>query len=238
MIFILEKSGENVKPQFIGAQVNWIRASTKSFTAKTAGNDFQLTKEIHMKLICLLGSPRREGNSATIAAHLVETARKLGAQTETIYLNGLLYRGCQGCYVCKTTLERCVLKDDLEQVLERVAEADALVLATPVYYGDVTAQLKGFIDRTFSYFKPDYYANPSPCRLAPGKKLAYVVTQGHPDETMFADVFPRHNFFFKWYGFQEGLLVRGCGLSNQSTVTKRTELFRQAEEVAKMLVEG
>jgi len=189
-----------------------------------------------MKLVCLLGSPRRNGNSAAIADHIVQRAQELGAETETVYLNGLQYRGCQGCYVCKTTLERCVLNDDLAAVLESVREADALVMATPVYYGDVTGQLKNFIDRTFSYLVPDYYANPQPSRLTPGKRLAFVITQGQPDETRFSDVFPRYNGFFKWFGFEEGLLVRGCGLSDRSTVAKRIQLFEQADEVARRLV--
>lgn len=189
-----------------------------------------------MKLVCLLGSPRREGNSATIAAHLVAKAAELGAEVETIYLNSLNYRGCQGCYVCKTSLDKCVLNDDLAPVLESVSQADALVMASAVYYGDVSSQLKGFIDRTFSYLVPDYFKNSQPSRLQPGKKLAFVLTQGQPDETMFGDVFPRYNFFFKWYGYQEGVLVRGCGLSEQSTVTKRTQLFEQAEEIAQSLV--
>ncbi|QEM67964.1 flavodoxin family protein [Geobacter sp. FeAm09] len=191
-----------------------------------------------MKLVCLLGSPRRNGNSATIAAHIVQRAQELGAETETVYLNGLAYRGCQGCYACKTTLERCVLNDDLAAVLESVREADALVLATPVYYGDVAGQLKNFIDRTFSYLVPDYYANPQPARLVPGKRLAFVFSQGSPDEARFADVFPRYSEFFRWYGFEEGLMVRGCGLSERSTVTKRTHLFEQADEVARKLVLG
>lgn len=191
-----------------------------------------------MKLVCLLGSPRREGNSATLAAHLVATAGRLGASTETIYLNGLQYRGCQGCYACKTTLDHCVLNDGLKGVLESVAEADALVLATPVYYGDVTAQLKGFIDRTFSYLKPDFHTDPAPCRLAPGKRLAYLITQGEADETRYADLFPRYNVFFTWYGFQDGLLLRGCGLSEKHAVTGRPELLRKAEEIARLLVNG
>lgn len=189
-----------------------------------------------MKLICLLGSPRRNGNSATLAEHVVQEARQLGAETELIYLNGLRYQGCQGCYACKNGLERCVLDDDLAPVLEKVRDADALLLASPVYYGDITAQLKGFIDRTFSYLVPDYYANPQPGRLVPGKRFAMVLSQGHPDETRFADVFPRYDFFFKWYGFVDGKLIRGCGLSERSSVTKRTPLLDQAREMANKLV--
>ncbi len=85
-----------------------------------------------MKIVALLGSPRSGGNSSTIARRLVETAAGLGAETRVFELNRLNYRGCQGCYACKKNLDRCILDDDLSDVLAAVKEADAVVLATPV----------------------------------------------------------------------------------------------------------
>src|SRR5690242_13764760 len=105
-----------------------------------------------MKIVCLLGSPRENGNSAAIANRLCTTAEGLGAEVHTIVLNKLQYRGCQGCMACKTKLDRCALKDDLTEILDLIRETDILVLATPVYFWDVTSQLKTFLDRTFSYF--------------------------------------------------------------------------------------
>ena len=164
-----------------------------------------------MKIVTLLGSPRSNKNSATIANRFTETAAALGAKTRTFELNRLSYRGCQGCYACKKTLDHCVLKDDLTEVLAEVQDADLLVLASPVYYGDVTAQLKGFIDRGYSYLKPDYLTNPQPSRLTP-KRLLFVLTQGHPDATLFADIFPRYESFLRWQGFADVRLVRVCGV--------------------------
>jgi multimeric flavodoxin WrbA len=153
-----------------------------------------------MKVVSLLGSPRSTSNSSAIANHFLKTAAELGAETRSFELNRLSYRGCQGCYACKTTLEKCVLKDDLAEVLDAVQGADLLVMATPVYYGEITSQLKGFMDRTFSYLVPDYRSNPQPSRLTP-KKLVFVITQGNPDEEMFADIFPRYAKFLGWVGF-------------------------------------
>jgi len=191
-----------------------------------------------MKIICLSGSPRKGGNSATVAARLMRKAAELGAEVETVYLNGLDYQGCQACYACKNGSEICVLKDDLAPVLEKVREADALVLASAVYYGDITAQLKAFIDRTFCYLKPEYYARPDCSRLEPGKGLAMILIQGHPDESSFADIFGRYNFFFNWYGYQSGHLLRGLGISERSDVTKRDYLMDGAERIAEHLVAG
>jgi multimeric flavodoxin WrbA len=191
-----------------------------------------------MNIVCLLGSPRKNGNSATVAEKLLSHARELGAETETIYLNELNYRGCQACYACKNGSEDCVLQDDLTAVLEKVRDADALVLASPVYYGDVSAQLKAFIDRTFCYLKPKYYARKDCSRLEPGKGFAMILIQGHLEEGSFADVFPRYNGFFQWYGYRPGELLRGIGISELSDVTKRDYLMEGAREVAEKLVRG
>lgn len=188
------------------------------------------------KILCLLGSPRPQGNSATLARQLLGAAEVRGAETEVVELNRLAYRGCQGCYGCKTSLERCVLKDDLSPVLEAVHQADVLVLASPVYYGEVTAQLKGFVDRTFSFLKSDYLSNPHPCRLPPGKEVVMVLTQGHPDENLFADIFPRYIQFLSWYGFGRTHLLRGCGLPAQPGGKLTPELCRKAEATAALLV--
>lgn len=188
-----------------------------------------------MKIVSLLGSPRTNGNSATIANRIMQTAAELGAETQTFELNRLTYRGCQACYACKKGREDCVLNDGLTEVLAVVQDADAVVLATPVYYGDITAQLKGFIDRTYSYLVPDYLTNPQPSRLSP-KKLVLILTQGHPDEALFADVYPRYEQFLKWMGFNEITLVRACGIGPGSVDAVPEQVLQQAEAVARRFV--
>jgi multimeric flavodoxin WrbA len=143
------------------------------------------------KIICVLGSPRRDGNSTTIAKRFIETTVSLGADIHTFELNRLNYRGCQGCCACKTKLESCALKDDLTEVLEAVKEANVIVLSTPVYMGDIPGQVKCFIDRTYSFLKPDYIVNPSPSRVPPGKVVLLILTQGAPEKGM-SDVISRY----------------------------------------------
>ncbi len=185
-----------------------------------------------MNIVCLLGSPRVRSNSSAIAKRFIETAEKSGAKAKTYTLNDLKYRGCQGCMACKTKLEKCVLQDDLTEVLEAVQQADVLVMASPVYYGEISSQLKGFIDRTFSYLKPDFMTNPNPVRFAPGKKLVFALTQGQPEEA-FADIFPRYDFFFKWYGFSESHLIRACGVVAPGAVEAGHDVLALAEETAR-----
>lgn len=184
-----------------------------------------------MKIVCLLGSPRPDGVSSTIAKRFAKTATSLGADTCIFELNTLHYRGCQACYDCKIKFEKCALKDDLTEVLDQVQEADIVVFASPVYYGDVSSQLKGFIDRTFSYLLPDYRTNPQPSRLSP-KKLIFILTQGHPDRDKFADIFPRYQELMTWLRFDDIRLIRArnVGLGNIDVVPER--VLRKAEEMA------
>ena len=185
-----------------------------------------------MNIVCLLGSPRAKSNSSAIAKRFTETAEKTGAKVRTYTLNDLKYRGCQGCMACKTKLDKCVLQDDLTEVLDAVQQADILVMASPVYYGEISSQLKAFIDRTFSYLKPDFMTNPCPVRFAPGKKLIFALTQGQPEEA-FADIFPRYDFFFKWYGFSESHLIRACGVVGPGEIEARQDILALAEETAR-----
>lgn len=188
-----------------------------------------------MKIVTLVGSPRSRGNSATIANRFTETAEKLGAETRTFELNKLAYQGCQACYACKKGLDECVLQDDLAQVLTAVREAEVVVLASGVYFGEITSQLKGFIDRCFSYFKPDFITNPEPSRLEP-KKLVFVLTQGNPDEALFADIFTRYDLFLKWLAFKDTRLIRVCGVGPGTVDAVPEKALQQAEEAARAIV--
>jgi len=189
-----------------------------------------------MKIVCVLGSPRSKGNSAALAQRFCDTAQKLGGTIQTFSLNKLKYQGCQACMACKTKLDKCILKDDLAEVLDSIREADVLVLTTPTYFGDVTGQFKLFLDRTYSYLVPNFFNNPNPSRLAPGKKLVFIHTQGQPNEKLFADVFPRNEAIFKWYGFKDNHLIRACGVRNPEDVMGKEEVLKQAEEVAKKIM--
>jgi len=85
---------------------------------------------------------------------------------------------------------------------------------------------------------PNYLTAPQPSRLTP-KKLVFVLTQGHPDEALFADVFPRYEQFLKWMGFNEITLVRACGIGPSNGNDKAPETaLQQAEAEARQLVAG
>lgn len=189
-----------------------------------------------MKIVSVLGSPRPKGNSAALAERFCRTAQEMGARIQTFALNRLSLRGCQACMRCKTDLERCVFEDDLAKILEAVREADILVLASPVYIGDVPSQVKTLIDRTYSYFVPNHMDKVKPSRLPSGKTLVFIQTQGNTDESRFADIYPRYAYFFKRYGFKETHLIMASGVKDPGDVEARADLMLLAEEKARELM--
>ena len=189
--------------------------------------------------VCLLGSPRPRGNSAVMAQTLCEAAAEAGAEVATFALNSLTYRGCQGCLACKKEAEACVLSDGLTPVLAAVRACDVLVLATPVYFGEVTSQLKGFIDRTFAYLKPNYPHLPrgERSRLSPGKTLVFVIAQGHPRQDLFTDIYPRYQYLLNWQGFTQSHLLRACAIYDQGAAAARPEILAEAEALGRELAQ-
>jgi len=184
-----------------------------------------------MKIVAVLGSPRPKGNSALLAEAFLEVARGRGADIEVYRLNQMNIKGCQGCGKCKTDSEVCVVEDDLAPVYEAVRQADLLVLASPVYFGDLSAQLKCFWDRTYAFANPDFSS-----RLAPGKNSVLFLAQGAPAEEMFNDIHPRYERWLKMFGFAENHLVRAVGVQGAGEVKNKPEVLEQARELARRLV--
>ena len=186
-----------------------------------------------MKVLTILGSPRVDGNSTKLAKVFNETATDFGAEVSSVTLNKLSFRGCQACDACKTVSDRCVVKDDLLPVLESVERADILVLATPVYFSDISAQMKGFVDRCYSFLAP-YETVPEKSRLPEGKQMIFIVTQNWPDENVFNDVFPRYDMMFNAIGFHGNRCIRGCSLGKKDAIAKnnRNDLINLAKTTA------
>ena len=111
-----------------------------------------------MRAIALLGSPRKQGNTDILADEVLRGAQDAGAEIEKVYLDDKNI--CPIGEVCDYTREREDPRpdDDYPQVLERFLDSDIVVLATPVYWHGVSAQLKCFIDRMSSYFNREPYA--------------------------------------------------------------------------------
>ena len=106
-------------------------------------------------VLILSSSPRKGGNSETLAAAFAKGAQEAGNQVETVYLREKQYGFCKGCLACQK-LGHCVIKDDAVEIAARMHDADVLVFATPVYYYSVSGQLKTMLDRANPLFDSDY----------------------------------------------------------------------------------
>ena len=107
------------------------------------------------KVLILSSSPRKGGNSETLAAVFAKGAQEAGNQVETVYLREKQYGFCKGCLACQK-LGHCVIKDDAVEIAAKMHDADVLVFATPVYYYSVSGQLKTMLDRANPLFGTDY----------------------------------------------------------------------------------
>jgi multimeric flavodoxin WrbA len=106
------------------------------------------------KIVILLGSPRREGNSAALAEAIAEGAA--GASVELCYLQGMKIAPCNACEAChRPGAKGCVIRDDMQRLYPKLQEADAIVFASPIYWFTVSAQTKLVMDRCFALMDSD-----------------------------------------------------------------------------------
>ena len=99
------------------------------------------------KVLVLSASPRRGGNSDILCDQFVRGAQDAGHAVEKVFLRDRNIGYCLGCGVCNRT-HQCVQKDDMKEILDKMVEADVIVMATPVYFYAIDGQMKTFIDRT------------------------------------------------------------------------------------------
>jgi len=103
-----------------------------------------------MNVVAINGSPRKNGNTHTLLSKVLEPLAEAGWQTELVQLGGKNIHGCRSCYKCMEKKDlRCVFEDDVfNGVMEKMVAADAVILGSPTYFTDVSAELKALIDRS------------------------------------------------------------------------------------------
>lgn len=178
--------------------------------------------------VVILGSPRN-GNSDAIANAMAAEAKAKGNTVKTFKLNDLKNaKGCQSCYGCKAK-GRCVVKDDIGDVLDAIRDADSLVLATPTYFGYSTAQYRMLEDRFFSFIDGKFVPN-----IPAGKKVAVIETCGGGLDGAKANA---DRIVGQWEGMFKakivGVIVKGYGPDKSAADDK--EVIAEAKEIGKKL---
>ncbi len=137
-----------------------------------------------MKLIALCGSARKQGNTAKMLHQVIKGAKSVGAETNFVNLFDLNYKDCISCYACKLKDSKhfghCILNDELKPLLACIEQSDVIVLGSPIYYGNLSGQMRSFTDRLlFQYL--DYGGTgtgPKPKNF----KTALIATMNVNDE--------------------------------------------------------
>ncbi|MGQ9558195.1 MAG: flavodoxin family protein [Desulfurispora sp.] len=183
-----------------------------------------------MKVIGIVGSPRPEGNTATLVEQVLRGAEQAGAQTAIFHVNKMNIRGCQGCYKCKK-LGYCAVPDDMREIYEQINYAGAVVFGSPMYMWQMSAQLKTVLDRLFAYMQPDY-TFPG----LKGKKAALIFAQAQPDPDMFAPYVQQMASLLRFMQFDVVRPLIAPGATAAGLVKENAALMQAALELGHSLV--
>jgi multimeric flavodoxin WrbA len=183
------------------------------------------------KVLVVLGSPRRKGNSAILADQITKGAKSARAQVETIYLHGKTIAPCKACLTCqKKNSKGCSIKDDMQDLYFKLIEADAWVIASPVYWFTMSAQTKIFMDRCFAL--PAYHKDPFR-----GKRIAIAMTYGDEDPFTSGCV-NALRVFQDAYGYTKSLIVGivyGSAM-DAGQIRSNKKVMQEAFDLGKKLV--
>jgi len=134
-----------------------------------------------MKVIGFNASPRKNGNTSWVINKIL---KKANTETQLYNFADLNIKPCQGCSGChRDGNNGCVINDDMQKLYKELETTDTLILGTPIYMGQMTAQAKTFIDRLFAHISPRF--SPHYKEKEKKIKLILVFTQGNPDKGKF-----------------------------------------------------
>lgn len=165
-----------------------------------------------MKVIAINGSPRKKWNTATLLEKALEGATSEGAETEMIHLYDFNFKGCISCFACKLkggkSYGKCAVKDDITPVLEKLEEVDAVILGSPIYLGNLTGEMRSFMERyVFPYL---VYSNDIPSLYPKNISVGFIYTMGIKED--YFDMFGlrktielNENFAKRIFGYSESL---------------------------------
>ena len=179
-------------------------------------------------ILILKGSPREKGNSAVLADRAAAGAKEAGALVESIYLHGLDIRACDACDLCRDT-NMCVIQDDMNRIFPKLASADAILLASPVYWFTFSAQLKLCIDRWYG-FQGNRWKEVS------HKQFGIILTYGDTDLHTSGAINAIHTFetMCRFLESKIAGIVHGS-LSEVGDAEKHPELLQRAYDLGKLL---
>lgn len=186
------------------------------------------------KVTIIVGSPRKESNTHILVKEARKGLEESNVESEVFFLNDLSIKGCQSCGYCKANdTTDCAVQDDMQRIHKAMETSDGILVASPVYFGDVTAQTKLWEDRLFPYYGPGH-------NLPGHKKAAFIFTQNTPDGKMFQNNLDWFMGVVKMVGFEPNgyLLASDLMKGVKPMATENPEYMKKAYELGKSLLNG
>lgn len=177
-----------------------------------------------MKVLGISGSPRKDGNTATLVKLILDRCHKAGIETEFVSLAGKKILPCLGCEKCRETKWCIIEKDDWDKVIKKVLDCDVLVIGSPTYFFDVNGQTKNFIDRTFSLYHD---------RKLTGRKGVAVAVHANKGVTRTIQTLEG---FLSTHEFASLGSVKGTGF-HEGDVLNDAEAIKKAEKTADKIIQ-
>lgn len=127
-----------------------------------------------MKVVCLCGSPKKDGNTSKILNEVVRALHESGAEVTQYFIGERNINYCTGCKLCEKDGE-CIQNDDVKTIIDDIYASQLVIVASPSYWGDITGQMKVFIDRCTPYCNENINRKPSPDNI---KGIAIAIRAG------------------------------------------------------------
>jgi Multimeric flavodoxin WrbA len=185
-----------------------------------------------MKVIAFVGSARKEGNTSKIVDAICAGIKENDHEVEIYNLSELENKGCKACGQCQAgNVDYCAINDKMTALLPKIADADCVIVGTPIYMLHVSGYTKNFLDRLFAF----YVESNNTSKFKPGKKYITVTCSGAPAE-VFQNVTEYLNQIFGGYSqmTNAGNIIAG-NLGGKDDILSQPEILKQAEEIGRKL---
>ncbi len=180
------------------------------------------------KIVIYNGSPRMDGNTVTLLDMIARGAREHNAKVDFYTLFKMKFMACQSCFGCRTQ-DDCVITDELHKAFQKLKEADAVVIGSPIYFMQVTGPVKNLYDRMFPLTGTDWQP-----RFGK-KKIVTVYSQDNMDPHMFDSYFDYLAASFPMFGFVDETRLVCTNATNPEAAEKNMDLKQQAYNIGRML---
>lgn len=188
-----------------------------------------------MKVLGIIGSPRIGSNTDLLLDEVLRGARERGAETEKLLVDKLRIEPCREYYGCLRD-GKCVIRDDMDGVYPKLLDADVVIVASPMFFYGLTAQLKALIDRCQALWARKYVLKQAPPDS--GRKGAFIGVGATKGKQLFDGSILTVKYFFQAIGVQytDELLVRG--VDDRGAIRGRPEALANAFELGRRLAQG